>query len=285
MDGQTLGKWRIASLLTGLVALSAPVPASGAVTLGETFTPGTCIGPITFLQSASPQSSYAVPSSGVLTSWSYQASAAVSPIKFKLGNRVSGDSFQVDAESALVTPVADTLNTYPIRVTAAPGDVIGIYLEGVAGCARTTPGYQDHYVEGDVLPGPPQVFTLDEGSYQLDVSAQLEPDADADGYGDETQDECPAEASTQADCDPPETEITKGAPNKLDRHKFKFKFSSSEADSTFECKLDRRPFEHCSSPRKVKRLDEGRHKFKVRAVDAAGNVDSSPARDRFKVVD
>jgi hypothetical protein len=40
----------------------------------------------------------------------------------------------------------------------------------------------------------------------------------------------------------------------------------------------------CSSPFKVKRLDPGKHKFRVRATDAAGNTDSTPAVDRFKVV-
>jgi hypothetical protein len=39
------------------------------------------------------------------------------------------------------------------------------------------------------------------------------------------------------------------------------------------------------SPLEVKELDEGEHKFKVVATDAAGNVDPSPAKDKFKVVD
>jgi hypothetical protein len=88
-----------------------------------------------------------------------------------------------------------------------------------------------------------------------------------------------------ADSDPPETTITKGAPNKTDKTKLKFKFTSSEPGSTFECRLDKKKFNPCTSPRKVKRLDEGKHKFKVRAIDAAGNVDSTPAKDKFKVVD
>ena len=94
------------------------------------------------------------------------------------------------------------------------------------------------------------------------------------------------------DTDPPQTKITKGAPNKLDKHKVKFKFTSSEPDSTFECRLKgkglKRPvrqFNECDSPRKYKRLDDGRFKFKVRAIDAAGNVDPSAAKDKFKVVD
>ncbi len=54
---------------------------------------------------------------------------------------------------------------------------------------------------------------------------------------------------------------------------------------TFECKIDKKPFKPCTPPKTVKNLDEGKHKFKVRAIDAAGNVDPSAAKDKFKVVD
>ena len=83
---------------------------------------------------------------------------------------------------------------------------------------------------------------------------------------------------------PPETTITKGAPNKTDRTKVKFRFTSDDPGATFECKLDNKPFEACTSPRTVKHLDDGEHLFKVRAIDAAGNVDTSAAEDKFKVV-
>ena len=91
---------------------------------------------------------------------------------------------------------------------------------------------------------------------------------------------CPVETE---DIDPPKTTITKGAPKKTDKTKIKFKFTSSEPDSSFECKFDKKPFKPCTSPKKVKHLDQGKHKFKVRATDAAGNVDPSPAKDKFKV--
>ncbi len=45
-----------------------------------------------------------------------------------------------------------------------------------------------------------------------------------------------------------------------------------------------RPFAACASPRPVTRLTDGRHEFRVRATDAAGNVDPSAARDRFRVL-
>ena len=47
-------------------------------------------------------------------------------------------------------------------------------------------------------------------------------------------------------------------------------------------KFDKAGFKSCTSPKKYKRLDDGKHKFQVRATDAAGNV-SDPAKARFKV--
>jgi hypothetical protein len=87
------------------------------------------------------------------------------------------------------------------------------------------------------------------------------------------------------DTDAPETSITKRPPNRLDQSKAKFKFTADEPGASFECKIDRKPFKACTSPKVVKRLDDGKHKFKVRAIDAAGNVDSTLAKDRFRVVD
>ena len=44
-------------------------------------------------------------------------------------------------------------------------------------------------------------------------------------------------------------------------------------------------FSACTSPKKYKGLQPGKYKFEVRAVDAAGNADPTPDKDKFKVVD
>jgi hypothetical protein len=54
-----------------------------------------------------------------------------------------------------------------------------------------------------------------------------------------------------------------------------FSFSSNE-DGTFQCALDGVP-EDCVSPKAYADLTEGSHTFEVAAVDAAGNIDASPA--------
>jgi CSLREA domain-containing protein len=83
---------------------------------------------------------------------------------------------------------------------------------------------------------------------------------------------------------PPQTTITKGPPRRTHKRAAKFKFTSSEAGSTFQCKLDRRPFKPCRSPKKYKGLKPGKHVFKVRATDAAGNTDPTPAVRKFTVL-
>ncbi len=87
------------------------------------------------------------------------------------------------------------------------------------------------------------------------------------------------------DTTPPETRITKDPKNKLKKSKAKYRFISTEPNSTFVCKFDKKKRKPCDAGKaKYKRLDDGKHKFKVYAVDAAGNRDRSPAKDKFKVV-
>jgi hypothetical protein len=88
---------------------------------------------------------------------------------------------------------------------------------------------------------------------------------------------------TVEDSDPPETTITKQPKDKTSKDRVTYRFTSDEEGSTFECKIDKKPYKPCTSPKKFKAKD-GKHKFKVRATDAAGNVDPTPDRDKFKAV-
>ena len=58
---------------------------------------------------------------------------------------------------------------------------------------------------------------------------------------------------------------------------------SSEPGATFECQLDGAGFQSCSSPATLPNLAKGSHSFEVRASDAAGNVDPTPAASSFVV--
>ena len=99
-------------------------------------------------------------------------------------------------------------------------------------------------------------------------------------------------AAAAADNDPPETTITK-QPSDSEKTKAKLTFTSSEPGSTFECALkgkgvdkDLKQFKPCDSGKaKYKHLEPGKKKFQVRATDAAGNVDPTPAKAKWKVLD
>jgi hypothetical protein len=66
------------------------------------------------------------------------------------------------------------------------------------------------------------------------------------------------------------------------RRRVSFAFTASEPGSSFRCKLDRRPWRACRSPRAYL-VRPGRHAFHVYAIDAAGNRDRTPAVFRFRV--
>jgi hypothetical protein len=89
---------------------------------------------------------------------------------------------------------------------------------------------------------------------------------------------------TGKDKTPPDTKIVKAPPKKTHKTTVKFKFIATEAGSTFQCKMDRKPFKPCASPKKYKKLKPGKHVFKVRAIDSAGNVDPTPAKRKFTVL-
>jgi Ca2+-binding RTX toxin-like protein len=61
-----------------------------------------------------------------------------------------------------------------------------------------------------------------------------------------------------------------------------FRFAANEAGSRFRCKLDRKPYRGCTSPR-VYRVRAGQHVFRVIAIDPAGNADPTPALFRFSL--
>jgi hypothetical protein len=186
-----LARTTLLAVLMASVLMAVPSGAGAATTIGQTVSPGSCTAGPTRLQTTSPGSLYAAPSEGVITSWSFQAGNAVPSLKFKVGRPAGGNLYTIIGESPLTTPAANILNTFPIQISVQAGDLIGFYV-GVAGQCGITgiPGYVHSAAAGDIVPPNTATFTpLPAQMVQLDVSAQLEPDCDKDGFGDETQDQ------------------------------------------------------------------------------------------------
>jgi hypothetical protein len=84
----------------------------------------------------------------------------------------------------------------------------------------------------------------------------------------------------------PDTTITDGPKKKVKakrkRKKVSFGFTATEAGAVFECSLDGEAYAACTSPH-TEKVKKGKHSFEVRAKDAAGNVDQTPAEDAFQV--
>lgn len=124
-------------------------------------------------------------------------------------------------------------------------------------------------------------------------------DAASDDCGGETIDQRGVARPNGAACDvgafefvpdttAPNTIITAG-PKPVVRTRRKraavvLRFRSTEGGSRFQCSLNRGAFRSCSSPRKFSLKRGRRHLIRIRAIDAAGNVDATPAVRRVRVV-
>ena len=97
--------------------------------------------------------------------------------------------------------------------------------------------------------------------------------------------QCSAPISYTEDSTRPKTRITFGPAFKTRDRTPTFRFLDETADPTtrFECKVDRKSFRRCKSPKTFKGLRPGRHTIRVRATDGAGNRGTTVKR-RFKIV-
>jgi subtilisin-like proprotein convertase family protein len=172
----------------------------------------------------------------------------------------------------------------------APG---GPYVASLAEFNGTAPNGKWQLFVTDDSPGDPAGSIAGGWMLTLTTADCPLPDADGDGVPDNS-DACPSVAGPASnngcplppatDTDPPETKISKPPPASSALSKVKVKFKSDEAFSTFECKLDKKPYKPCTSPKSYK-VKPGRHKIRVRASDKAGNVDATPAKAKFKIRD
>jgi hypothetical protein len=88
---------------------------------------------------------------------------------------------------------------------------------------------------------------------------------------------------TDAETVPPRTTIGGGPSGATSAATPSFAFTSNEAGSTFECRIDGGSFAACTAPYTSATLAEGSHTFEVRATDLAGNVEPVPESRTFTV--
>jgi hypothetical protein len=122
---------------------------------------------------------------------------------------------------------------------------------------------------------PKSYSSLPNGTHTFEVRA-----VDPAGNADPT----PATRTFRVDTSAPQTTIDSGPSGNTRDRTPTFSFHSSEAGSSFTCKLDTQAWGACSSPKTYSTLALGSHTFRVRAQDQAGNVDSTPASRTFKIL-
>src|SRR4051794_21970280 len=199
-----------AVLLTLVLTASA-----AAATIGQTSSTGvSCQGqePYSQVQSGALTNAYAVPGGGgVITSWSHDAMAGPNQtIKLKVFRSTNDPvKFTVVAESApQLMNSAGGLQTFSTRISVTTGDVIGLVKlapQSTIRCWFATNSASDSFNDDplhEAATGTVETFNAPTTSARLNIAAVVEPDSDADGYGDQSQDKCPGlPNSDQTDTD------------------------------------------------------------------------------------
>ncbi len=218
-----------------LLALAAGFGVSAAIALGDstevgqtTSTPVFAVQTPVVAASTTPGSqSYETPK-GVLTRWRFHTSAdpTAGAVRLKIFRYTgTGLAYQVLAESSLKTLDPDTAYEFNERIPVNSGDLIGLtaaVADAEVGITTpNTPGNQiAQFGGGDIPVGQTGTATIAWPNLRVNVAATVESDADKDGYGDDTQDACPTDATRQSAC-----------PATADKRAPKLAFSSSSTQN------------------------------------------------------
>ncbi len=155
----------------------------------------------------------------------------------------------------------------PITGTSVAGAVVIIYLDGTE-VGRTTAEANGNYSFT-----PPT--DLPDGPHTVRAVAEVEA----------VRSETSPPNTFTVDTSVPDTTIVSGPPDRTREQNVLFEFGSTEPAATYECSLDGADFTACPSPVTFTGLAVGPHTLLVRARDAAGNVDPTPAMQTFRITD
>jgi hypothetical protein len=158
----------------------------------------------------------AIPSNGVITSWTFNLGLPITGMgiyeeQLKVFAPVAPNQFKVVAESELGT-IGQGATNFQTRLPVQSGDLLGSSVvahsatenaQGALFCQTKNAGDEVAILPGNPNTGATESPLETDPEIQNPVTATVEPDADGDGYGDETQDKCPTDASTHEACPVP----------------------------------------------------------------------------------
>jgi hypothetical protein len=163
------------------------------------------------------------PVSGVITKFRVRAFAVDQPgtVTLRVGDVSRPNAMDTSTAIATVTATGPTvpipvipdpetpIREFDARVPVKQGQHLGLDPSATVNAVYASSGdkftysFEPPLVEGQGARGSSGV------TEELLVRATVEPDADGDGFGDETQDQCPTQASTQGPCAaPPPPKLT-----------------------------------------------------------------------------
>ena len=203
----------IAAAVAG--AFASPGTAQGAITVGSSLRVRAdlfirCNTTCSSVQSTRPGGTgLVIPEDGVLTRWRVR-SATLGTLRLRVFRREEDGGYTSVAIGPEVTldrshqPGQDVLYEFPVRIPVHAGDTIGVDRDGKAGGIFHSYGTNASYAVADYAPKladdaiDVQPTTTSTGR-ELLLNADVETDADGDGFGDESQDNCPTVPNDQTD--------------------------------------------------------------------------------------
>jgi hypothetical protein len=210
------------------VVLSFTGSAAAATVVGSNCAASTTEGTVSIVSLKAPAGypiPNAIPGAGVITSWSYSV-AGVLPAELDVTTKLkvfapaaTPGQFKVVGESPATIQGGTTAT--PARIPVQSGDLLGSSLtvldkggteQGALFCNTGNPEDEIGVIPGDPVSGSTVSIVGTKPGYQNPITVTVEPDADGDGYGDETQDKCPTDASTHEACPAPKAAPTPPPP-------------------------------------------------------------------------
>jgi hypothetical protein len=153
----------------------------------------------------------AAPVSGILTKWKIEVAAPgppkAAPITLKT-LRVTGPKSVLITGEASGSIVAGS-NAFDARIPIQAGDHLGLFGSELTPICTTADENKVGIFIPTTPPGSSSEYGEGNAELRIPVTGTIEPDADNDGFGDETQDGCPQSGSVQAACPPVTLSATK----------------------------------------------------------------------------
>jgi hypothetical protein len=196
-------------LATVCVSLLLAAPAFGTTTIGSSHFPAApdveapcgmpC--PLALISERIDGKQVTAPA-GVIVKWRVQGSGALTLAVYRPSEHTATRlrATKVGASDVVTGGGALAIAEGPARIPVAQGDVVGVLVPEDSKLYAIGKPMGDSAAWGAPPAPDGSIDTTDIAVAEFLYQADVEPDADGDGFGDETQDKCPSQTTTQGAC-------------------------------------------------------------------------------------